>query len=600
MKGLQWLLAPALVAAALDAQAAPQTVDVLVLYTADAVAHRNGRDIDARIASYIEFANRAYEKSGVDLRMRLVHKQLLDWTQYRDVTSANLDRFKDDANVLRLREQYGADVVSLINLSADAGGGMFTCGIGYMGSAAKNSGTFYAWSKDMAFNLVGVDCGLNTFAHEAGHNMGLRHSFEQDQSEGYYRTGGANSHSGTYEWSRGYGVYGKFSTIMAYPHVYGAPVQAPFFSNPALTAADCANQACGEAGKADAVRALNAMAAQIAAYRPTKVAQPNPGQPTPPTPPQLPWCEKAELKGLIADPEFRSLNGWRGLYGASELSLVEAGQGCRDTVVQMDARSFDILVTPVAGLRSGGDYRLQGKLMLKAKGVRETAMLAILEEGADGRLSFQDTQAVSLSITGNEFTRFDKRFTYKPSAGARAVYVAAMTSSGASLLADEVQLSEWTDAAPQLPPAPARIAYGFEDGIAGWGGFYAQVRPSTFARSGRLALEAYGRSVAGSGAGVSLLGNVEGGKAYRVSATLALGRDSRVRGSVYGYLYVEDARGQGAYQSIGLRQTAGNTWTTLQGQVQLPAGNLKRVELILLGDQPAQSLFIDDVLVQRL
>ena len=39
----------------------------------------NQPNLDARIASYIEYTNTAYAKSGVNIRLRLVHKQLLDW-----------------------------------------------------------------------------------------------------------------------------------------------------------------------------------------------------------------------------------------------------------------------------------------------------------------------------------------------------------------------------------------------------------------------------------------------------------------------------------------------------------------------------------------
>ncbi|WP_305954685.1 zinc-dependent metalloprotease family protein, partial [Pseudomonas aeruginosa] len=92
-------------AVASAAQAAPKTVDIMVLYTPAATQTANGRDIDARIASYIEFANTAYEKSGVNLRLRLVHKQRLDWADYPTVTGTNLDRFMRDPQVQRLREQ---------------------------------------------------------------------------------------------------------------------------------------------------------------------------------------------------------------------------------------------------------------------------------------------------------------------------------------------------------------------------------------------------------------------------------------------------------------------------------------------------------------
>lgn len=238
----------------LAAQASPQTVDIMVLYTKDALALPNGRDIDARIASYIEYTNNAYAKSDTNLRLRLVHKQLLDWATYYDVSGSNLSGFTNDAQVQRLREQYGADVVQLLNRTTQ-GQGYGVCGIAWVGTGAKNSDQFYSNAKDMAYGLTGIDCGLSTFAHEIGHNMGLRHSYEQDLQSGYYQ-----SHSGTHEWSRGYGVQGQFSTIMGYPQVFGARRQAPLFSNPRLIDSECAGQACGQHDHADASRALNSMA----------------------------------------------------------------------------------------------------------------------------------------------------------------------------------------------------------------------------------------------------------------------------------------------------------------------------------------------------
>lgn len=510
-------------AVASAAQAAPKTVDIMVLYTPAATQTANGRDIDARIASYIEFANTAYEKSGVNLRLRLVHKQRLDWADYPTVTGANLDRFMRDPQVQRLREQYGADLVSLVNRSQNSGNGYITCGIGYMGSGDKNSGRFHGNAKDIAYNLTGVDCGLNTFAHEAGHNMGLRHSYEQDLESSYYDP--RYAHSGTYEWSRGYGVQGRFATVMAYPHAFGTNKQAPFFANPRLVNAECANQPCGREEHADAVRALNSMATQIADFRPTKVpgtVNPGSGGDTP-TPPDLPWCTKAKLGGLLGDGEFASMEGWRAWSGNAQLSLVNVAKGCRDNALLVDVRGFDLLVRPIAPLRAGSGYRLSGKVMLKAANTRETVRMALLSERADGALAYNPAQSVELSVSGNEFSRLEKTFDYRPAADQRNLYVAVWSDSGASLLVDEMNLQEAQAAPPSVPPAPKRIAYDFESGIGGWSGVHASARATRVASAGRLALEAYQRRYAGTGASTSLLGNLEAGRTYAFSADVRVG-----------------------------------------------------------------------------
>ena len=178
--------------------------------------------MNARIASYIEFANNAYKKSNVNLRLRLVNAQPLTWASYPTISDKDLSAFAADSRVQQLRETYGADVVQLISRT-QVGQGYGVCGIGYVLSGPKNSGTFQNGAWASAYGITGVDCSLSTMAHEIGHNMGLRHSYEQDQTEGYYTYLARGIHQGTYEWGRGYGVQGRFSTIMAYPRCSTRP-----------------------------------------------------------------------------------------------------------------------------------------------------------------------------------------------------------------------------------------------------------------------------------------------------------------------------------------------------------------------------------------
>lgn len=576
----------------LAAQANPQTVDIMVLYTKDAQALPNGRDIDARIASYIEYTNNAYAKSGTNLRLRLVHKQLLDWATYYDVTGNNLNRFTNDAQVQRLREQYGADVVQLINRTTQ-GQGYGVCGIAWVGTGAKNSDQFYSNAKDMAYGLTGVDCGLSTFAHEIGHNMGLRHSYEQDLQDGYYQ-----NHSGTHEWSRGYGVQGQFSTIMAYPQVFGARRQAPLFSNPRLIDSDCASQACGQHDHADASRALNSMAMQIANFRPTKV--PVSAPPTSPKP-ELPWCSKPTLSGLVSNGEFRTADGWTAMFGRANLSLVNITANCRDNALLLTTQGFDALATTVSGLRGGVQYRLKARVKLQASNSRDNVRLAIVNEDTEGRLDFTPGGVSTLSVTGNEFSLLETSFTYKPSSKAlRNQYVTIWSDSGSSLMADEVQLAEVVAKPPVTPPPPAKFGWNFENGTAGWAGFHGSSRVSTFASGSRKAMEVHNRKQDGAGAVASLLGNITPGQRYRFSTDITISRSKTVSATAYAYLYLVDSKGRAQQIALDQKKTRGGSWTKLQKDIQIPAGTFNRIDLRIVGSHKAQSLFIDNVSLSKL
>ncbi|HTN32480.1 MAG TPA: M57 family metalloprotease, partial [Marinobacter sp.] len=275
------------------AQAKTKTIDLLVLYTPQATQTWEGRDINARIQSLVEYFNRVLVNSDTDMNVRLVHTQVMNWGgNLNRATGYNLNQLANDSRVNALRNQYGADIVSLVYANPPRE----SCGIGRI--ATGKNGQFYNWSAsgEDGYNLSAVNCYIHIIAHESGHNMGLRHSPVQDQQEGYnfnYR------HSGTYPFSRGYGVNGLFVTPMAYPDAYGTWNVQPFFSNPRKR---CEGQPCGVDNYADAAKSLKQMAAQITGYRPTRVTD-NPKDPKDPEP-----------TATVYDFQD-SIAGWSGYYG---------------------------------------------------------------------------------------------------------------------------------------------------------------------------------------------------------------------------------------------------------------------------------------------
>ena len=136
------------------------TIDLAVVYTPAAREEAGGAaEIEAVIDLMIAETNEAFEASGVHHRLALVARSEVQYTEAGDFR--DLHRLADPSDgymdeVHALRDRTGADLVHLIFKHEDHP----------FGGVARRPG---------AFALTCQFCGGRTFAHELGHNMGLRH-----------------------------------------------------------------------------------------------------------------------------------------------------------------------------------------------------------------------------------------------------------------------------------------------------------------------------------------------------------------------------------------------------------------------------------------
>jgi hypothetical protein len=382
------------------ASASAEVVDVLVLYTPEALTTRNGADINARISSYIAYANTAYENSQVDMQLRLVGSQLIN-VPYQRVTEENLSNLSRDSAVAALREQTGADLVTLLNLRQEMSGG-YICGIGYVPAGRSDTGQFYSNAASAGFSLVGIDCGVNTFAHELGHNMGLGHSYKQ------------NSQGGIWPWARGHGVNGLFSTIMAYPQSFATNNQLPVFSNPNISS--CVDLACGvdktRTDGADAAASLVALSAQIAAFRRTVVDETGlPGDDTPVNPP-VEYCPTGTVaNNKLVNGEFNSTSAWQAGFGSASLGVEAFAKGAcmenRLVVSQRTAYYSSAMQVFNQPLQTGKVYQFKGEFAIRG-GTRESIRVALRVRTSRGSYY---SYLNPLSVTATEMTSFSQTFT---------------------------------------------------------------------------------------------------------------------------------------------------------------------------------------------
>ncbi len=196
-------------------------IDILVLYT-EQMQTKYGNGIASVVRNSVDLANAAFGNSGVNTRLNLVHAEL--YTDYyasesTDIAGA-LNCITYDPHVAMLRDQYSADLVSLLRVHQHSESGL-PCGMAWLMETLDSN------AADGAFSVTEIRreseanpyyCLDITFAHEIGHNLGCEHDREHAIGQG------------AYPFSYGYYVSGLFGTVMSYvgPNI-------PYFSSPLAT-----------------------------------------------------------------------------------------------------------------------------------------------------------------------------------------------------------------------------------------------------------------------------------------------------------------------------------------------------------------------------
>lgn len=190
------------------------TIDLLSVYSNDALADAGSvAQMEATIQAAVDAANATFVNSNMSLRYRLVHMAGVNYNTAGS-TGDDLPWVRTDADVAILRDQYGADMVSLIVDTPSS------CGTGYV---QRSPGAGFA---AYAFQVTDIDCAVGnlTFAHEHGHNLGMEHNPSNSS---------ADPTTASYPWSFAHFIDGAYRTMMSYssPCANGCP-RAQQVSNP--------------------------------------------------------------------------------------------------------------------------------------------------------------------------------------------------------------------------------------------------------------------------------------------------------------------------------------------------------------------------------
>ncbi|MFF5970268.1 reprolysin-like metallopeptidase [Streptomyces sp. NPDC012769] len=237
-------------------------VDVLVGYTPGARTEAGG---DAQIrtvaARGVALANEAFAESGVKVRVRLAGTALASVSASLDQVNGSLlaalatpdDGIAD--NIPQLRDQYGADLVSVIAAGRAAGG------LGY--TPPDPGPSTAAWG----YSVVGQSAIARfSMGHEIGHNLSADHD---RVTQPVQNENGATGY---------FPAKGDWSSVMAYESscrkaTKGVCTRINRFSNPHQSyRGEALGIPIGRPGQADSTDVLSETGKAVAAYRVAKTS----------------------------------------------------------------------------------------------------------------------------------------------------------------------------------------------------------------------------------------------------------------------------------------------------------------------------------------
>ncbi len=215
----------------------------------------------SEIKNAVAGANLCFRNSEVPLQIRLVHTYETDYSPTGIlVDDLNKTTLKDDGvmdEIHTLRDQYGADIVTLLVEDSDMGGLANTLSYPSL-SFAESAFNVCVWDQ--------IGAPTFTLAHEIGHNMGCLHNRED-----------ASDSSQISDYDYGAFAYGKrwflngegYRTVMAYNDSDKSYKNSiPYFSNPAISYLGVAT---GNEGTENNAMALKISTPYVANFRDSKI-----------------------------------------------------------------------------------------------------------------------------------------------------------------------------------------------------------------------------------------------------------------------------------------------------------------------------------------
>ena len=230
-------------------------IDILVVYPA-AVRSEAGStaDVEAAIATAVADTNLCYRKSLVPMQLRVVHMEEVSYTPTGQLNTdlSRLEGTNDGHidNVHTLRDQYGADLVSLLTTDSDFGGLASTMTHPTLGFESSGFNV-------NVWDIIGAPDYV--LAHEIGHNLGCLHNREDASWTSDYDYG---DFSFGKRWMVGNEGY---RTVMSYDSANLAyNNRIPHFSNPDVSYEGVTT---GNAGSENNAKVLTLSAPYTANFR---------------------------------------------------------------------------------------------------------------------------------------------------------------------------------------------------------------------------------------------------------------------------------------------------------------------------------------------